>query len=68
VARELGCVAVHTAARKVRAAVVAAARQAGLALACYTVDDPGAAAKLFAAGVDAVFTDRPDRGRADRGA
>jgi glycerophosphoryl diester phosphodiesterase len=66
-ARELGCVAVHTAARKVRAAVVAAARQAGLALACYTVDDPGAAARLFAAGVNAVFTDRPDRVRADRG-
>jgi glycerophosphoryl diester phosphodiesterase len=64
-AHELGCLAVHIAARKVRPGVVATARQAGLGLACYTVDDPGAAAKLFAAGVDAVFTDRPDRVRTD---
>lgn len=64
-ARELGCVAVHTAARKVGPAVVATARRAGVGLACYTVDDPGQAARLFAAGVDALFTDRPDRVRAD---
>ena len=51
----------------VRPAVVAAARQAGLALACYTVDDPVEAARLFAAGVDAVFTDRPDRVWVDEG-
>jgi len=64
-ARELGCVAVHTAARKVRPAIVATARQARLALACYTVDDPDEAARLFAAGVAAVFTDRPDLVRAE---
>jgi len=64
-AGELGCVAIHTAADRVRPPIISATRQAGLALACYTVDDPGEAARLFAAGVDAVFTDRPDRVPAD---
>jgi len=62
---DLGCVAVHTAARRVRPPVINAVRWAGLALACYTVDDPDEAARLFAAGVAAVFTDRPDLVRAE---
>ena len=62
---DLSCVAIHTAAHRVRPPIIDAARRAGLALACYTVDDPDEAARLFAAGVDAVFTDRPDRVRAD---
>ena len=64
-AEQLGCVAIHSKARKTTRAHIAAVRQAGFALACYTVNDPGEAERLFAAGVDAIFTDRPDRIRAD---
>lgn len=60
-ARQLGCVAVHTKASRTSPADIAAVGEAGLALACYTVDDPEAARRLFAAGVNALFTDRPDR-------
>jgi glycerophosphoryl diester phosphodiesterase len=60
-AERLGCVALHcnhkhlieTAARRVK--------DAGLALRCYTVNDPERAKRLFDWGVDAVFTDCPDR-------
>ena len=64
-AEQLGCVAIHSKTRKTTRAHIAAVRQAGFALACYTVNDPGEAEWLFAAGVDAIFTDRPDRNRAD---
>lgn len=60
-AGRLGCVAIHSKARRTSPAAVAAVRAAGLAIACYTVDDPQEAARLFALGVAAVFTDRPDR-------
>ena len=39
---------------------VAIARQAGRPVLCYTVNDPARARQLFAWGVSAVFTDRPD--------
>jgi glycerophosphoryl diester phosphodiesterase len=59
-ATRLGCVAIHGAAGRVSAAGIAAVRRAGLAVACYTVNDPAVAQRLLAAGVAAVFTDRPD--------
>lgn len=40
---------------------VAAAGDAGLRVAVWTVDDPGDAARLTRFGVDALITDRPDR-------
>jgi glycerophosphoryl diester phosphodiesterase len=42
------------------AAAIAALVAAGIPLACYTVNRRDAAERLFAAGVAAVFTDRPD--------
>ena len=39
---------------------VAAARQGGRPVLCYTVNDPNRARDLFAWGVSAVFTDKPD--------
>lgn len=46
--------------RPLDAGKVATARQAGRPLLCYTVNDAGRARQLFAWGVTAVFTDRPD--------
>jgi glycerophosphoryl diester phosphodiesterase len=63
-AEQKGCVAIHSNASKTTPADIAAVHQAGFALACYTVNDPDEAERLFAAGVDAIFTDRPDRIRA----
>ncbi|MDD5250437.1 MAG: glycerophosphodiester phosphodiesterase [Rhodocyclaceae bacterium] len=42
------------------AATIAAVAAAGIPLACYTVNRRDDAARLFAAGAAAVFTDRPD--------
>lgn len=53
----LGCVALHCAARQLGWRWLAAARARGLAVRCYTVNRPAQAARLFARGVDAVFTD-----------
>lgn len=55
----LGCAALHCSAAA-DAAALAAVAAAGVPLACYTVDRPQAAERLFALGVTAVFTDRPD--------
>ncbi|MCK9381176.1 MAG: glycerophosphodiester phosphodiesterase [Sulfuritalea sp.] len=55
-----GALAVHSAARALTAEALAAVRAAGLPLACYTVNRRDDAARLFAMGVSAVFTDRPD--------
>ncbi|MCX7149997.1 MAG: glycerophosphodiester phosphodiesterase [Rhodocyclales bacterium] len=52
--------AVHCAARALTAEALAAVRGAGLPLACYTVNRREDAERLFAMGVSAVFTDRPD--------
>lgn len=53
----LGCVALHCSARQPGWRWLAPARGHGLAVRCYTVNRPGQAARLFARGVDAIFTD-----------
>jgi glycerophosphoryl diester phosphodiesterase len=40
--------------------LVEACHRAGIAVHCWTVDDPDAVSELFELGVDAVITDRPD--------
>lgn len=65
-ARRLGVIAVHCAARHVDAATITAIRAAGYSVACYTVNRLAAAERLLGAGVNAVFTDRPDLWPADR--
>lgn len=52
--------ALHASAAELAADQVSEVRQSGLPLACYTVNDPARARELFALGVVAVFTDRPD--------
>jgi len=64
-AASLGAEAVHLAASNTDAAAVVAAHAAGLALRCYTVNDPTEAARLGACKVDAIFTDYPERFLAD---
>ena len=59
-ALQLGCVAIHSRAGNTRRDDIAVAHAAGLAIACYTVNDPVEAQRLLAAGVDAIFTDRLD--------
>lgn len=61
----LGAVALHARARSLTAAQAAAVKQAGFGLLGYTVNQPQAARRLFAIGVDAVCTDRLDRIQAD---
>ncbi len=53
-------VAVHLDAGRLDARGLAALRAAGLTVACYTVNERDKAQALYAAGVAAVFTDRPD--------
>lgn len=60
-AASLGAEAIHLAAGSTDAAAVSAAHAAGLALRCYTVNDPAEAARLAACKVDAIFTDYPER-------
>ncbi len=57
----LGCVALHCCAEDLADGAVADARAAGLRIAAYTENDPARAAHWFSIGVDALFTDRPDR-------
>lgn len=56
----VGAMALHSAARKLTAEVLDAVRAAGFPLACYTVNRRDDGERLFAMGVSAVFTDRPD--------
>lgn len=56
----LGAVALHSASRKLTADMAKAVLAAGFTLACYTVNQRDEAERLFAMGVSAVFTDRPD--------
>jgi glycerophosphoryl diester phosphodiesterase len=56
----VGALALHCAARSLTAESAQAVRDAGFALACYTVNRRDEAERLFALGADAVFTDRPD--------
>lgn len=57
----LGLNALHAAAAPLDAETAAAVVGAGVALRVYTVNDPAIAERLFACGVESVFTDRPDR-------
>lgn len=53
--------AIHLAADAADQSAAEAAHAAGLALRCYTVNDPAEAARLAHAGIDAIFTDFPER-------
>ena len=55
-----GALALHASARTLTPSAMAAVREAGVPVACYTVNRREAAGDLFAMGVSAVFTDRPD--------
>jgi glycerophosphoryl diester phosphodiesterase len=56
----LGAATLNLDHRPLDAGKVAIGRQAGRPILCYTVNDPARARQLFAWGVSAVFTDRPD--------
>lgn len=60
-AETLGCAMIHADQRKLDAAGVEAVRAGGLPLFAYTVNLPARARELFAWGVNAVFSDCPDR-------
>jgi glycerophosphoryl diester phosphodiesterase len=55
-----GAQALHSSARLLTAEALDAVRDTGIPLACYTVNHRDDAERLFAMGVSAVFTDRPD--------
>lgn len=55
-----GCVAVHCAARRGTVGRLEEVLAAGVPVACYTVNSRDAVDRLLAAGVAAIFTDRPD--------
>jgi glycerophosphoryl diester phosphodiesterase len=59
-AAALGCAMLHADQGRLDQAAVAAVHGAGLPVFAYTVNDPAQARRLFAWGVDAVFTDAPD--------
>ena len=59
-ARALGCAAIHVDPSLATPAFVERARRRGRRVAVYTVNDRAEAERLFEAGVDAVFSDRPD--------
>lgn len=50
----------HMAASLAGAELLRPLREAGIVIACYTVNRRVEAERLFAVGVDAIFTDRPD--------
>lgn len=56
----LGALSLHCRADAVNDALLGAARAGGIAVRCYTVNDPLQAAALFARGVTALFSDRFD--------
>lgn len=58
--KEHGCMALHTSARKLDHDLAKAVIKAGIPIACYTVNQFAEAESLFALGVSAVFSDRPD--------
>ena len=61
VAAALGCVSLHVSARFADQALADAVHAADLRLLAYTVNDPARAQALIAQGVDALFSDLPDR-------
>ena len=58
--KALGCVGFHASAEDNDLEVLRECRRHGLQMAIWTVNDRQQAETLFAAGMDAVFTDRPD--------
>lgn len=58
--RQQGCSALHAEAQTLDHALARAVVAAGVPLACYTVNRRNEADALFALGVTAVFSDRPD--------
>ncbi|WP_197706968.1 glycerophosphodiester phosphodiesterase [Sterolibacterium denitrificans] len=58
--QRLDCRYLHGDAHRLQAGRLAEIQAAGVALACYTVNDPVQAEQLFAAGVTAIFSDRID--------
>ncbi len=66
-ARELGCVSVGLDAKHADAESIEQLRGAGFSTLVYTVNDRKQAERLFAMGVDGVFSDRPDEIVADKG-
>jgi glycerophosphoryl diester phosphodiesterase len=57
---ESGALALHSSAQLLTDAAMKAVSDAGFPLACYTVNRRDDAERLFAIGVSAVFSDRPD--------
>jgi glycerophosphoryl diester phosphodiesterase len=55
-----GAIALHSSARALTSEALMAVRDAGIPLACYTVNRRDDAERLLAGGVSAVFSDRPD--------
>lgn len=60
-AEDLGCIAIHANHELVDARFADAVAAAGFALRCYTVNKAAEAAGLYRLGVEALFTDYPDR-------
>jgi glycerophosphoryl diester phosphodiesterase len=56
----LGCMALHCNAEKLDQELARTIKDAGYGLAVWTVNDANQAKRLFAMGVDAIFTDRLD--------
>lgn len=57
---EFDCMALHAAAQNLDIELARAVIAVGVPLACYTVNCADAAEALFALGISAVFSDRPD--------
>ncbi|MEO8204191.1 MAG: glycerophosphodiester phosphodiesterase [Betaproteobacteria bacterium] len=64
---KLECVALHCKHSELTEPLAAAIHSAGYAIACWTVNDPAQARKLFGWGVDCIITDRLDLIAADFG-
>ncbi len=62
---KVDAVALHSSARALTPEALKAVRDAGFPLACYTVNRRDDAERLLAAGVCAVFSDRPELWRPD---
>jgi len=60
-AAALGCISIHCNHRRLSRETASAVRQAGYRLLAYTVNDAARGRQLFDWGVEAVFTDYPDR-------
>ena len=58
--KRLGAVALHCRGDAATPELLAEARALGVAVRCYTINDPVMAARLFGLGVEALFTDRLD--------